>query len=878
MASVGTATIDVGGDFSGFTQGIDEAGNGLMSKAGGWGKAIALAVGPALAIGAVVGLAEIGDQFDSAFDKIRVGTGKTGAELEGLEGSFRTVFGQVPASMDTVSTALTGISQRLGLTGKPLEDLTKQFVNLSRITDTDVSTNVEQITRVFGDWGIATEDQAGSVDKLFRATQVSGIGLSELSGQVVQFGAPLRNLGFSFDQSTALLSLFSKTGVNTNTVVAGLKAGVGKLAKAGEDVPTTFRRVVDEITKLGPGTEATGKAIELFGQRAGPDLADAIAGGKFNIDEFVAAIAGGSDTVNAAADDTDDWREKLELLKNKALLALEPIADRVFSTITDVVVGVSNAIEDFSKSDAWEAIKEGFATAFETAGEIAGVVRDAVVSAFGSARDWIVANWPAIRDAVVGVFDAIVGWVEKNWPTISAVFSKVADVVQGYFEWLIDHKAALLSTLVGIAAAIGGPVVAFGALGAALVYAYKNFDGFRAVVDAVVSWITDTAWPALQGFFDQVVAKVGEFVQGWSDRWEDIKTSVMTVLTVLAVAVAVALAPIIFVWTQAHDQIMAVVRAVWGFIGSYIQAALDVVLGIIDVVLGLLSGDWGRAWDGIKQVLQGVWDGIKALIELSLTIIVALLQGALAVLAGLWSVAWDGIKSVLSTAWETIKSTASTGIDAVVSFFTGLPGRAFDALVTLAEKLSSRITEALDAMAAKAEELGAKLVLFFVNLPGRLFDAMAGIAGRFASIGRDVISGIADGIRGAAGLIKDAVLDALGPLGTLIEGVGGVVGDVADWLGLDTGGIVPGAAGTPMPAVVHGSEVVLNPSQQARLVWNMANLKASASYEDDNVASHVDPAETITVTQTFHGVAGSPEELARTTTDELTWQLRTKAA
>jgi hypothetical protein len=42
------------------------------------------------------------------------------------------------------------------------------------------------------------------------------------------------------------------------------------------------------------------------------------------------------------------------------------------------------------------------------------------------------------------------------------------------------------------------------------------------------------------------------------------------------------------------------------------------------------------------------------------------------------------------------------------------------------------------------------------------------------------------------------------------KAVGGFVGKVGGLLGFDNGGVVPGAEGAPMLAVVHGGEVVLS--------------------------------------------------------------------
>lgn len=901
MASAGTASIDVTGDFSGFTKGAEDAGQGFLSKASSWGKAAAALIGPALAIGAVVGLAEIGDQFDSAFDKIRIGTGQTGENLEALQGSFKNVFSSVPASMDDVSDAITGISQRLGLTGKPLEDLTTQFINLSRITDTDVAANIESATGVFNQFGISAEEQGTKLDELFRVTQLTGISFGELTGALGQGGVAFRNAGLTFEESAGLLGLLAKNGLSASDVLPSLSRSMATAAKDGKSAADVFQSTFDAIKNAPDDTKAAGVALDVFGAKAGPKFAALIREGKLSYEEFAATIANGGDTINQAASDTDDWREKLEIFKNKALVALEPIASTVFDALGRGIDWLTVSIDDFSKSDAWGNIQDGFHAAFDWIANVGAPaigtafvwLRDTIVPALGIAFGWITTTvvpalvgafqWlsdiivPALGKAfdwisdvaipaVVDAFDDIKKWFASNWPTIAAAFQKAWDGIQTGFEWLIDHKPVLIGVITALSLVLLGPLTT--AI-AAVVLAWLKFEGFREVVENLTTWITQTAWPALQQFFNQIIEKITDFADGWADRWEDIKTSVMTVITVLTVAVGVALAPLIFIWTQAHDQIMAVVQAVWGFIGSYIQAALDVILGIIDVVLGLLSGDWSRAWDGVKQILQGVWDGIVALVTLSIETVKQVIIGALAVLAGLWQVAWDGLKSVLSTAWDGIKTVVSTGIDGVVTLITELPGKAVAALASLASSLEGVAKSAMASMYLAFNTGLSALLTFFSELPGNLISALGDLASKFAQVGRDIISAIADAIRNASGLIasaiKDAALGALGSIGGVIGDAAGAIGSV---LGFDSGGVVPGSIGQPRFAVVHGGEVVLNRNQQAETLFAMANgAPATTGYEG---------GQGLVVNN--YGVASDPQTLAAMTAAELTWSLRTRAA
>ena len=127
-------------------------------------------------------------------------------------------------------------STSASITGKPLARLSKQLTALSEVTGTDITENVEAVTRLFGDWSIKTKDQTDTLDGLFRLTQQTGGSVSELSRLLVQFGAPLRNLGIDLDFAAAMFANFEKSGVNISTVLSGLRLSVGNLATPTDDL------------------------------------------------------------------------------------------------------------------------------------------------------------------------------------------------------------------------------------------------------------------------------------------------------------------------------------------------------------------------------------------------------------------------------------------------------------------------------------------------------------------------------------------------------------------------------------------------------------------------------------------------------------------
>lgn len=363
--SLGSAVLDIEGNLiplkrdllAGRTMTLRE----LASTAA---KSKKLMIGAFLGIGVAVGvgLKKIGDEFDSAYDTIQSRTGALGKDLEALKDDFRDVFGEVPDDADTVARALADVNTRLDLTGKQLQDRTKQFLTLSRVTGTDVEENIESVARAFNDWEVATGKQSKTLDGLMALSQETGISVSELASRVVQFGAPLRNFGFTLDQAAAMFAGFEKAGVNMTTTMAGIRLGVGNLADPTEDLTKRLRKlglataepqeqflgIISAMEKAQTRQEALGIAIDVFGRRAANDMAEAVEQGRFKVEDLIKTFRNGKGSIDAAGEESIDAAEKFQILRNRGMLLLEPAAMAVFDALTMVADGALKVTEAIS--------------------------------------------------------------------------------------------------------------------------------------------------------------------------------------------------------------------------------------------------------------------------------------------------------------------------------------------------------------------------------------------------------------------------------------------------------------------------------------------------------------------------------------------------
>jgi hypothetical protein len=268
------------------------------------------------------------ETVSNALRTIRAGTGATGDDLKGLEGVFRNLAGQVPASMEQIATAVSDLNTRTGATGQTLEELAETHLRLAAITGEDLGAQIRTTTRLFADFGVATEDQAGALDTLFRVSQSTGIEVGRLSDTTTNYGVQLRQLGLGLEESVSLLGAWEKEGVATEKILAGLSTGTRNLAERASESGTTvsaeFLKIRDAI-KNSSEAQAIQIAQSVFGARAATDLAEVIRSGRFEFEDYAKALDNSTDTILGVSKETESLGQQFGQLGQQVALAIEPI-------------------------------------------------------------------------------------------------------------------------------------------------------------------------------------------------------------------------------------------------------------------------------------------------------------------------------------------------------------------------------------------------------------------------------------------------------------------------------------------------------------------------------------------------------------------------
>ena len=548
--------------------------------------------------------------FDDGEDNLIKATGATGESAESLKKSYAEVAKSVVGDLGDIGSAVGEVKTRLGFTDEQLEDATTQFLKFSDITGTDAVSSIQSVSRAMFNAGINADDYSEVLDQLAKAAQESGIGVDKLTDNLQKYGAPMRQLGFSTKESIAIFAQWEKAGVNTETAFSGMKKAIGNWSKEGKDAKKEFQSMLDTIKNAPNDTKAAEKAVEAFGTKAGPELAESIRKGSFEYSEFLKIIDDSKDTVSSTFEATQDGADK-------AQLAMQNMKVSIGQTVSTIVDKYSPEIQ-------------------------------------------------SAIEAITPVIENVIKWLAENIPPaidkIKEVFDKIAPIIKGAFGWIIDNKEVLLSVLTSIGAAFAAWKLASLVTGiVSLVKAIKIM-GTAAAFAAAKQWLLNTALlsnpialvaAAVAGLIALIVAlwkNCESFREFWKSVWEQIKKIAAAVWQALKDFAAEA-------WKN--------LKEIWKALPEFFGAIWEDVKKIFSIFIDLINHDFSGAWEKIKDVwgnvvgfFSGIWDGIKAVFA-----------GINDYFGGIFSTAWDTIKGTFSTASDWFRDKI---IEPVAKFFSGM--------------------------------------------------------------------------------------------------------------------------------------------------------------------------------------------------------------
>ena len=291
---------------------------------------------------------DLATAFSDAESVVVKATGSTDAALDDLSTNMMNVYAKSKTGeIKDVAAAIGEINTRMHLTGDEIEDMAGKFLDFSEVTGGDVVNSVKQVTQIMNKWDMDGDETTDLLDKLTYEAQVSGASVSNLSSQLISGAATYQTLGLSIDNAISMLGDFELAGVNSSTAMFGLRQAVTKASKAGEDANEYLISNIRKIAELEDVTQATALATEIFGSRAGQELALAIRSGTLSVDTFTRSLDNAQGTLETTAEAAQTLDQKWEQATNNIDAAFSKAFSPAIEKVSGDLADVTNSIGDF---------------------------------------------------------------------------------------------------------------------------------------------------------------------------------------------------------------------------------------------------------------------------------------------------------------------------------------------------------------------------------------------------------------------------------------------------------------------------------------------------------------------------------------------------
>ena len=561
---------------------------------------------PIMAIGAASMAAF--SEVDSAMDTVITKTGATGDELERMQDIVSNIATSIPTDFQTAGNAVGEVATRFDDVGDDLEELSSKFIKFANINGIDVCSAIDDVQASMKAFGVPTKNAGLVLDTLNKIGQDTGVNVNQLSGMLTTNAGVMKEMGFSYEEAATFMGHLNKNGVDVGSTMTGLKKAWQTASKDGKSMSAVLGEMNNNIKNAKTDTEAYQIAIELFGSKAGPAIAEAVRSGRLSLDELGVSMADYAGNLETTFEATLDPIDQTTMMMNE----LKAVGSELASTIQEMLMPVFQKLRE-----KLDELRERWSNLSEQQKQ--SIVRIAAIAA---------AVGPVL--VVIGNLTSSVGKAMQAFSTLGKGISVI-----------ISQAQAGTGPLAAIKGAIGGisaPVIAVVAVIAVLAAAFKHLwdtnEEFRNKVTAI--------WESVKQRFEALAKKLGDLLGGIEINFSTITAAIGKV------------------WDAFCNLLAPVIEAALKIVAAIVNTVLDSLIGILDIFKGIFTGDWSLVWQGVSEIFGGIWNGIKEILSSVLNMLKGLADTFLSWFGSTWDTAWNGIKNIFVKIWDGIKNVVST--------------------------------------------------------------------------------------------------------------------------------------------------------------------------------------------------------------------------
>lgn len=514
--------------------------------------------------------------------------------------------------------------------------------------------------------------------------------------------------------SSDMASTYSQLDAVGVASAQNLVKAFGGLAAASADPAQAMKTLSQQATQMAAKPKVAWEDFKLMLEQSPAgmaavasemgmsvqDLITNIQAGTVSTTDFFNAVekAGTSDKFTKMATEYKTVDQAMDGLRETAVNKLQPAFDMISQVGIGAISGISDSLDGINIDGLVTAMLPGFQALADAASNL---VQQAI--AWAQTADWeSIGN--SIADAITNIVNGISSF---DW---GGFFSIIGDGIGLFVDGLsliIDN----VGDIRGLADVIVAVAVAFGVLNAVLTV----YNTVMAVQSAIMM-ANPTTWIIL-GIVAAIAALIliiknwGTITETIAAVWEKVKDAVINT------------------WNNIYSMFVGIFTAILN--NPVVQLIVNFVTTEFNIMKNLITG----IWNGIKDIAAGAWEYIKNVVLGPVLLLCDLVTGNFTKLKEDASKIFSNLGNALSTIWNGISGIASSIWTAIKEHIGNTVGRMVDGIKSPIQKIPG----------------------IFSDIFGRVRNFVTSLPGEALRWGRDIIDGIADGIRGAIGKVTGAV-------------------------------------------------------------------------------------------------------------------------
>lgn len=593
--------------------------------------------------------------FEQQMSKVQAISGATAEETDKLTESARQWGRDTKYSATEAGEAF----EYMALAGWKTDDMLEGIggiLNLAAASAMDLGTASDIVTDYLTAFGLSAKDAGKFADEMAYAMSHSNTTTEALGEAYKNCAATAASMGYSVEETTAVLMTMANAGVKGGEAGTALNAIMTRLA-------TDTKGCATELSKYGVEVyDAQGNMNSLSSILTGvrgvwnnltdeqqANLAKTIAGtNQFSALQTI--MSGLSDEAIASGMSFSDYSEALQNCDGTASDMAATMQDNLLGRLTqlkskleDVGITIGNSLMPF--------MEKAVAKIGELADKFASLSPQQQVTILKIAGV-VAALGPLLT--ITGKAITVSGQISKGVGKVVGKLAEMGTTAGGATGGMSVLKGALTA----ITSPVGIAIAAIAGITAVVVTLWKTNEDFRNKITEI--------WNRIKSVFTEFGQHITDKLNSLGFDFENFGEVVKAI------------------WEGFCNVLAPIIEGVFNNIAIFIETTLNVITGVFDFFVSLFTGDWQGCWDAVKSIFESVWNGLKEYIGNILNTI----KGVVDAFLGLFGTSWDEV-------WNSIKTTFENIWNGIVSFFSGILDGIVNTVTTVWTAISTTISDVL---------------------------------------------------------------------------------------------------------------------------------------------------------------------------------------